>query len=129
MTISVHENNAWVERDRLRYVEVGRHHYTEHLPRGTEPFDRIDFADPDDTCLRPMRKWTAPFAHGTVEQHGYCLMDKGHRGRCSTVVFYCDSCGKARRGNPSYSDESVSLCWMCHGLQRVAGYRGGGWWY
>lgn len=37
------------------------------------------------TCDRPMRD-------------GPCQMPVNHRGRHSTVVFYCDLCGKTRRG-------------------------------
>lgn len=67
----------------------------------------IGFVKTEDTCLRPMRT-------------GVCLMSKGHRGRCSTVVFYCDACGKTRRGHAHIEvynayDEcvEVEICFMC----------------
>jgi hypothetical protein len=31
---------------------------------------------------------------------GSCELDEGHRGRHSTVAFYCDACGHMRRGHP-----------------------------
>jgi hypothetical protein len=59
-----------------------------------------------DTCMRQMRT-------------GNCMMDKDHRGRCSTVVFYCDACGKRRRGQPDQilrDSDGVpdgQFCWFC----------------
>ena len=56
---------------------------------------------------------------GKKLQTGFCGMDEGHRGRHSTVVFYCDSCGKMRRGHPegraldSNGDVDVEFCWFC----------------
>lgn len=65
------------------------------------------FVNPEITCLREMRT-------------GKCLMDKGHRGRCSTVVFNCDCCGKTRRGrphgesaNPADGVVEIVWCFMC----------------
>lgn len=69
------------------------------------------------TCLREMRT-------------GRCLMDEGHRGRCSTAVFYCETCGKARRGQPYRTeqvrlgdgsiDDEFSFCFMCARVDRDA---------
>lgn len=36
----------------------------------------------------------------TTLRTGECVLDRDHRGRCSTVGFYCDGCGKMRRGQP-----------------------------
>ncbi len=54
---------------------------------------------------------------------GECELDLGHRGRCSTVVFYCDSCGKMRRGYPHQAITQLmsdgdrehvgDICFMC----------------
>ena len=55
---------------------------------------------------------------------GLCTMDKGHNGRHTTVSFWCDVCGKMRRGSPAYVDVDADeygkaqACWMCHGLPR-----------
>lgn len=44
---------------------------------------------------------------------GQCAMDDGHRGRHTTVAFFCDGCGKMRRGSPVAQDEHVTICFMC----------------
>lgn len=58
-------------------------------------------------CNRPLRT-------------GSCQMDAGHRGRCSTVTFFCDGCGQTRRGypysaerNPHDGEVEVVFCFMC----------------
>lgn len=65
---------------------------------------RLDIAHPDRTCLRVMRG-------------GRCELDKGHRSRCSTVVFFCDICHRARRGQPFRTeqapDEQFAYCFPC----------------
>jgi len=77
---------------------------------GNHP-DRIWIADPEMTCLHPMRD-------------GMCEGDKDHRGRHSTVWFWCDDCGKSRRGEPyrKYYDVNgdldLTFCFMCY---RVTG--------
>jgi hypothetical protein len=50
-------------------------------------------------------------------------MEADHRGRHSTVVFYCESCGKTRRGRPhavsvvrlsdGSIDDEFGFCFMC----------------
>lgn len=85
------------------YTQIGR-----PLPlRDGRPSSWVAFVQTDKTCLREMRT-------------GLCLMDKGHRGRCSTVVFWCDGCGKSRRGMPHAEVRNnfdgtveVELCFMC----------------
>ena len=69
--------------------------------------DWVGLVKEDETCLREMRT-------------GRCLMDKDHRGRCSTVVFCCDDCGKTRRGQPHVEVENpwdgvieAQICFMC----------------
>ena len=67
--------------------------------------------DPERTHLRPMRGG------------GYCTMDKDHKGRCSSVTFQCEGCGKTRRGRPEAThqvklgdgtvDDSFDFCFMC----------------
>ena len=54
---------------------------------------------------------------------GTCTMDPGHRGRHTTVSFYCDLCGKQRRGQPhhvitemmsdGYREPQAQACFMC----------------
>lgn len=116
MTINVDETVAgeYVEKG---YREVERYYYT----NSAAPIVRISFADPESTCLREMRGWQAPFRYGHKTQHGYCLLDKGHKGRHSTVVFWCDACGKARRGEPAYRSEDVSVCWFCRNVDANRG--------
>lgn len=71
----------------------------------------VQWVDPTKTCLHTMRD-------------GLCLMDLGHRGRHTTVVFYCDSCGKTRRGSPYRSNEDADFCFMCLEAP-YAGYKRG----
>jgi hypothetical protein len=91
------------------YIEVQRDSYFSE--KDQKKFHRLWLANPEDTCLRKMRGWKA----GNEVQHGFCTMDKGHRGKCSTVTFYCDGCGKTRRGRPHrvYDEEEVQFCFMC----------------
>lgn len=65
------------------------------------------------TCGREMRDDTE------------CSMDEGHRGRCSSVTFVCDACGKARRGQPDVVatnpwDDVVEaqFCWFCQNVDQ-----------
>jgi len=114
MTINVHEDHdryagdpAWTEVGRQSYVQTDEH----------PAFCRIDYAANDRTCLHVMRGWQAPMygaeAGGQRVQHGRCLLEPGHRGRHATIVFYCDGCGRTRRGEPHVHDEDVSFCFMC----------------
>ena len=60
---------------------------------------------------------------GKPMQDGNCQMDTDHKGRHSTVTFYCDICGKTRRGYPhvavmdrqsdGYSEHVADVCFMC----------------
>lgn len=90
------------------WVEVGRKTHTYN----GESFVRVDLAHPSRTCLKPLRD-------------GPCLMDLDHRGRCSTVVFYCDGCGNTRRGQPDgklvddNGDTLVVLCWVCNNIRNA----------
>lgn len=43
---------------------------------------------PRSTCARRLRGG------------GRCALDPDHRGRCSSVAFCCDACGKTYRGSP-----------------------------
>jgi hypothetical protein len=58
------------------------------------------------TCDKPMRD-------------GPCVMDLDHRGRHTTVGFYCDCCGKTRRGTPESQLRDINgtvdvvACWFC----------------
>lgn len=72
---------------------------------------RVWLADPETTCLEKMRD-------------GLCLLDKGHRGRHSTVVFYCDGCSKARRSYPASQDNvsGVAFCFLCMKEAKRRGY-------
>lgn len=50
-------------------------------------------------------------------------MESEHRGRCASVTFDCDGCGKTRRGSPSSQskvvlgdgtvDDVFDFCFMC----------------
>lgn len=50
---------------------------------------------------------------------GECALLADHRGRCTTVAFYCDSCGMMRRSRPvaqakdPYGDPVADFCFMC----------------
>lgn len=50
---------------------------------------------------------------------GQCVLDADHRGRHTTVAFYCDCCGKMRRGSPDVigrdinGDPDIAACWFC----------------
>lgn len=59
-----------------------------------------EWVDPNAICLHTLRT-------------GPCRMPKGHRGRHTTVVFFCDSCCKTRRGSPYRSNEDADFCFMC----------------
>jgi hypothetical protein len=56
---------------------------------------------------------------GSQMRDGPCLLDSDHRGRHTTVGFYCDSCGKMRRGQPAGQQTDtdgvvdVVFCWFC----------------
>ena len=112
--MNVHEYSQ-VLRDLLDagWVEVGRVHYA-------AGFSRVNLEAPATTCLHRLRPWSVQrypeYNNGIVreEQHGFCLLPKGHKGkRHTTVVFYCDGCGRTQRGSAAYSDDSVSLCFLC----------------
>lgn len=62
---------------------------------------RVEIVDPATTCLHPTR-------------NGPCLLKPQHRGHHATVVFYCDCCGKARRGTPHQSDGEIAICYPCY---------------
>lgn len=104
--INVHETQvpAWLARG---YVTVAHHTYE---ACGDKPeFRRVWLADPKVTCLHQMRPWTV----GSDHHHGLCTLDYGHRGRHTTVSFYCDGCHKTRRGQPAQRHEDAVFCWMC----------------
>ena len=50
---------------------------------------------------------------------GSCALDPEHRGRHTTVVFYCDVCSTPRRGSTPHVvvgvpyDEDFAVCFMC----------------
>ncbi len=76
--------------------------------RDTSQGQRCDVADPDSTCLKPLERSQIP-----------CTMDAGHRGKCSSITFYCEICGKRRRSQPyrtAYDPDGVPdahFCYMC----------------
>jgi len=41
----------------------------------------------------------------TMHRGGTCVLDNDHHGRHTTSAFYCDACGKMRRGQPSAVEE------------------------
>ena len=57
---------------------------------------------------------------GRPMQDGSCQLDPDHRGRHTTVAFYCDLCGQMRRGSAPAAqlrdingDIDVEACWFC----------------
>lgn len=83
----------------------------EYLSKGyvivEERGECVDVVNSEHTCVHPVRG--ADKATGPV----LCLLDKDHRGHHSSVVYWCDGCGKARRGRPHAENEHVQLCFMC----------------
>ena len=75
---------------------------------------------------------------GFTLRSGSCRLNPGHRGRHTTAVFYCDGCGKARRGRPAIAanvwvsgeiDDTFQFCFPCkvedqRNLHRGFGYYG-----
>jgi hypothetical protein len=120
--ISVHESKLQEHLARGQVV-VGWIRYAagrdDRAQTSWPSFIRALLCDPERTCLQSMRGWQT--AYGDKEEIclGRCRLDKGHRGRCATVVFHCDLCGKGRRGSPAYQDENVAACWMCYGLPKL----------
>lgn len=64
---------------------------------------------------------------------GFCEVESGHRGRCSTVAFYCDGCGRQCRGQPHATHQDLQsdgnyepvadFCFMCtRGLRGKESY-------
>ena len=125
MSLNVHaEHDTYADSD--EWTEVGRTSYP--AQHGREAFERIDYERPDSTCLHPMRGWSVDRTQrddvtgrryaSTHVHHGRCLLDAGHKGRHSTVVFSCDGCAKTLRGTPASGNDEVSFCFGCAG-----GYR------
>lgn len=102
MTVISNGTNA-LERLNNGWVEVSRPY--------PDNQSIIELAHPDSTCLKLLKG-------------GVCVMDKGHRGRCTTVAYCCDACGQMRRGQPhrvvndSNGDPDVALCFMCVRVDR-----------
>ena len=98
------------------WVEIGRRqrYYRNGHPIG----NRLTLANPKDTCLHPMRRCYHISA---------CTLDKGHRGRHTTVSFECEECGKRRRGSTGYRrhEESGEYCFMCVEVGDWDGYNSG----
>ena len=113
--MNIHENNTDIAQFLTDgWVIVGQQTWR----RFEAEFSRLDLDHPDHTCLRRMRPWVRgpfPVREGLIaeRQFGYCLLDKGHKGRHSTNVFYCDICGHVRIGQPRYQDEDVAMCFLC----------------
>jgi hypothetical protein len=90
------------------YVLVG-------ITLGVDDDKRFHFANPKTTCLHTVKGWK----EGAHHHLGFCLLDKEHHGRHSTVAFSCDCCGKTRRGRPQAvqydvnGDVAVVACFMC----------------
>jgi hypothetical protein len=95
--IYVHDHQLKEEYESRGYVVIGI------MPSG-----HYKLVHPERTCCAPMRN------------NKLCLMDLGHKGRHSSVVYGCDQCDKTRRGSHPYrqqldSDGSVLFqsCFMC----------------
>ena len=61
---------------------------------------------------------------GEEMRTGTCTLDPDHRGRHTTMSFYCDICGKQRRGSAphavikelmgdGYWEDMAQVCFMC----------------
>ena len=87
--LDTHVNNIeyWEEEGYVVVEEIDR--------------ERVIMARPGKVCLRELRG-----GHK-------CLMDKDHRGRCTSVVFVCDVCSDTRRGQPHGSNGEVQWCFLC----------------
>lgn len=74
------------------------------------------FSGIEEKCGEPLRD-------------GPCTLDPGHRGRHTTVSFFCDLCGKRRRGSAPYTvitqlmsdgyrEPMADVCFMCAEIER-----------
>ena len=61
---------------------------------------------------------------GEEMRSGVCTLDPDHRGRHTTVSFFCDQCGQMRRGSAphtvvtqlmedGYRETVAEICFMC----------------
>lgn len=96
-------------------------------PDGPHALDDEVGPDHPDPC--PECDWVGGHGRGCklegkhgrpLRNGGYCLLDEDHRGRCSSVTFYCDGCGKYRRSQPVAQVRNehdgvveAQLCFMC----------------
>lgn len=83
----------------------GREHLEEqgYVLASPDSCGRVTYAKPATACLHPVRGlpgWR-------------CLLNPGHSGYHSCVVFECDGCDKRHRGTPEASNEDVAFCFMC----------------
>lgn len=73
----------------------------------------------DRRCGQPSKQWGGQKP---------CLLDKGHRGHHSIVVFSCDQCGHTRRapafvrGTDSEGQNDVMICFPCEAAGRRPGW-------
>ena len=81
-----------------------------------------DFCFGEDLCAARYDGKTKQFKNMDCDKlmrDGFCVLDPGHRGRHSTVGFFCDSCSRMRRGTPAgqatdaNGDVDVVFCWFC----------------
>ena len=98
--VAPNDEQEWLNKN---YVVISRRFDSQHKPTV------VEFGDPNDLCLQPLKKWKTQLE----ESSGLCSMRKNHRGRCSTITFFCDVCGNFRRGSPFRSDEDIAACFMC----------------
>lgn len=118
--------------DRHITGNYGEDQYAEKEPICVGPHDLaylgrqpIDYDDPDSDTVRvyACRRCGDLYDRRYCEQPmrtGECVLDLNHRGRHTTVGFYCDGCGTMRRGQPETQARNpwdgvpeASFCFMC----------------
>lgn len=93
-----------ISRSRLLDMEAQGYVLVGWAPDWANPL--VEMAKPESTCCRPMTT-------------GRCVLKLGHRGRHSTIGFYCDGHGRMVRGTPAqtlYNGDGVpdvTLCFLC----------------
>lgn len=70
--------------------------------------DIVNMVNPEQQCCKELNNGRR------------CLLSLGHKTkRHTSVVFYCDGCGKWRPGDPwshsydSNGDPTCDFCWLC----------------
>lgn len=106
--ITVHHSQADKYRSGPYYVQAA-----EIVYGLTEPLRRFTFVQRASVCGAECASHERRY-EGRVEiTAGVCLLPKGHTRGHTSLVYFCDGCGKGRRGEPYRSNEDVALCFPC----------------